>query len=92
MKERGGAIEKVLASLSNADLEVVRVATGATDADDRVFRVARDPFGLGAVIGVEIRADKQYGRDAQNVESRRDYTVGVLTAKEGFRELLPVVG
>lgn len=83
------AVEETLSSLAGDDRKKVEAATGATDADDRIYRLARDPLGPGSLIGLEIRADKRRPSWFRNGESRRDYLVGVLVPGQDFLQVGP---
>lgn len=83
------AVEETLSSLAGDDLKKVETATGATDPDDRIYRLARDPLGPGSLIGLEIRADKRLPSWFRNGESRRDYLVGVLVPGQDFLQVGP---
>ncbi len=78
-------VEETLSKLSDAEEQKVRAAVGATDPEDRILLLARDPLGLGILVRVEIRRDKRMPADFKNVDGMRDYFAGIFTQDQGFR-------
>ena len=91
LQDQSANLDEVLGTLSTEDEKAIRPAIGATKPYDRVFSLARSPGMPGLLIQMVQRLDKRYPADYQNVKEMRAYRIGVFTATEGFKPLLPLV-